>query len=329
MAARYTELEWMTINKDFESKGVKLISEFTSTVNKHLFLCLNEGCGLEFESNFGNVKNNRYGCNPCRKLARGRNKNTVPEEIILVRKEKLMSRDIELLDDYVTSHGKYNWKCLKCDHRWIASFANVYSSGTTCARCARKFVSDQDIQDRLIKLRLKNIEMLDTYVGSNVKSRFKCLVIECNHTWEVDAGDVLRGKTGCARCKGKNRTEHEKLMSEQLNSLRKHMSNQYHRGRISTKSAKSEMFNQLKCYWFEQCKLIPNKPDKGFALDHIIPVIRFNFENFDQMLDCWNHKNLQWLTKSENSSKGSRLDPKYFTSWHYEVLNKMGVKITV
>ncbi len=42
-------------------------------------------------------------------------------------------------------------------------------------------------------------------------------------------------------------------------------------------------------------------------IDHIIPLVIFNLENHDQLLDACNYRNLQPLWSKDNGKKGSKL----------------------
>lgn len=53
----------------------------------------------------------------------------------------------------------------------------------------------------------------------------------------------------------------------------------------------------------------------------------FNPESFEDMIICWDYRNLQWLTKEQNIAKFNHIKPEYLTEWHYELLDKMGISI--
>lgn len=45
---------------------------------------------------------------------------------------------------------------------------------------------------------------------------------------------------------------------------------------------------------------------EDYHIDHIIPCIKFNHNDIQQIKQCWAPENFQWLTKEENLSKGGK-----------------------
>lgn len=55
-------------------------------------------------------------------------------------------------------------------------------------------------------------------------------------------------------------------------------------------------------------KLTPFPKDReNYHIDHIIPLVKFNHDDPEQIKKAWYHSNLQWLTKEENLKKGSKI----------------------
>ena len=48
---------------------------------------------------------------------------------------------------------------------------------------------------------------------------------------------------------------------------------------------------------------------KYWHVDHTLPVASFNFENEDEIIKCFNWKNLRPLRADKNISKSDKLDP--------------------
>ena len=49
--------------------------------------------------------------------------------------------------------------------------------------------------------------------------------------------------------------------------------------------------------------------DLKYQIDHIIPCALYNLNDKKDIANCWNPKNLRWLSSKENASKGNTLRP--------------------
>lgn len=136
---KYTKDDWIILNKNFEKMGLKLVSKFTTTADKHKFLCLNPNCGLISNIHFAGVKAGRVGCKPCISYSRCSNPTRLSERTLNLRRQELRDRYIELLDEYITARTEYNWRCLKssCGFEWRAKFSSVYHGKTSCPKCKK------------------------------------------------------------------------------------------------------------------------------------------------------------------------------------------------
>ncbi len=55
-------------------------------------------------------------------------------------------------------------------------------------------------------------------------------------------------------------------------------------------------------------KLTPFPKDiENYEVDHIIPLVKFNHNDFEQIRKAWLPSNLQWLTKEENRKKSDKI----------------------
>ena len=136
---KYTKEDWIIINKNFEKAGLKLVSGFTGSDDKHKFLCLNPNCGLISSINFTSVKARKSGCQPCISYDKCTSYTRLSERTVTIRRQELRNRGIELLNDYITAITVYDWKCLNidCGFEWKATFSSVYHGKTCCPKCKK------------------------------------------------------------------------------------------------------------------------------------------------------------------------------------------------
>lgn len=85
------------------------------------------------------------GCPPCG--------GSVPLSNEIVD-ERIKDRKIKRLDDYVHTHFKINWQCLKCDHKWLTTPHGVMTDGTGCPKCHKLRKNETIVYDYL---KAKNI----------------------------------------------------------------------------------------------------------------------------------------------------------------------------
>lgn len=124
--------------------------------------------------------------------------------------ERLESRQIVMLDDYVRQTVKARFQC-KEGHVWSARPNNVLS-GKGCPICGKasmankqRFTAD-DINSRVES---RGLALLGEYRGNNVQTEFQC---SRGHRWETVPAVLLRGG-GCPYCAG-----NIKLTKEEINS---------------------------------------------------------------------------------------------------------------
>jgi hypothetical protein len=98
---------------------------------------------------------------------------------------RLSSRGIVLLGDYVNSNTKALFQC-SAGHTWETTPTNVIHRGTDCPHCAgRAPLNKEIVNDRLADL---GIVMLGDYVNSQTKSLFRN---KEGRTWESTPSNVL------------------------------------------------------------------------------------------------------------------------------------------
>lgn len=110
-----------TLNEAIKNSGFTLISEYVNIKTKAVFRCSN---GHEWSIKADHVLRGSK-CPHCS------GKYPLTTEIV---NERLKDRDIQLVDEYVSSHTRVNFKC-KEGHEWVTVPANVLQ-GQGCPTCA-------------------------------------------------------------------------------------------------------------------------------------------------------------------------------------------------
>jgi len=176
------------LDKKLKSFNKIRLSDYDKLTDRGLFKCL--VCEYIYEASFANMYHNG-GCKSCSghlKLTKdGIN-------------EKLKSRNIVLVDDYVNNKTIVKFKCLKkfCSHTWLAKPENVLH-GTGCPKCAGniKLTRDEVVE----RLKDKDVSLIGDYVTNRTKTLCQCKF--CNHTWNTTLDKIFMGRR-CPKCFGKN-----------------------------------------------------------------------------------------------------------------------------
>lgn len=383
MAARITKDE---LNERLDiikkNKNIVMVGELQPDKIRTTFKCLT--CEYEFKSTLWMMYKGPQGCGRC-------SGKVLTTQDITDRLRALHDRGILFDDVYTKIKAKYNFRCLKCDYTWNTTLTHIHHSDTGCGRCSKVRLTEQDIQDKILEIKSRGIELISPYTKIKDKHTFYCNLHEV--TWVTDFGNISRGKgcrkcrgskiskrlstpikdvetkilelnsrgiylasdytkmsnrheflcnkhepvfkfsipfdgiKGCPKCVGRHKTEKESENLKALTIIRGHLHAQMHRGKISSRTSKLEIVEKIKEYWYKQWSLIPTKPGKGYSLDHIIPISKFNPNDIESMKLCWDYRNFQWLTHDVNSSKSNRIMPEYFTEWHYETCKKLGIQV--
>lgn len=301
------------IKTDLELKGFELLEPYKNGNHKHEVKCIK--CSYKWKNRVNRI-------NYCPKCA---------GECIENRLVEVRQRNIILLDPFTKATARYNFCCLTCNFKWKTSWNDIYNGKKGCPKCAKNRVDDEIIETRLKELKQRNISVEGAYKSAKHKHNFICG--KCDHTWVAAWYNVVNSKTGCPKCAGKVKTEEEKLISTAHDILRQRFNELIKTKKLKSKPYRdkdgklNDFYYELFPYWAEQYKqfIAQNpKPKNGrWHLDHIIPCSWWNPYDMAQLKLCWHHKNLQWLTASENSAKCDRVRQKdvlLFDSWHWEAL---------
>jgi hypothetical protein len=108
------------------SYGIKVLGDVVNTRHDADFECLT--CGKIWNGPMNNIFHGRTGCPKCA------NRERLTTEII---KSRISKRNIVFMEDYSIDqrNRKYQWKCLKCNHLWLAK-VNTILTNHGCPLCA-------------------------------------------------------------------------------------------------------------------------------------------------------------------------------------------------
>lgn len=126
-------------------------------------------------------------------------------------KNNIISKDIELLDNYINMRTKVKHRCLKCSNEFISSPKSVLNSLYGCPSCSGKIFSTEKYKSILPN----NIKLLSSeYIGSSYIHKHQC--IDCGNEFYTKPNYILHMKTNCPFCSS---SKGERVISDFLNSL--------------------------------------------------------------------------------------------------------------
>lgn len=118
---------------------------------------------------------------------------------------KLKSRNIVRIGNYMNYDTPIKWKCVYCKHEWKASPNGVIGEHkSNCPSCTRILSGKKKSlgqKQRVMKiLESKDIKLVSNYTRIIDKHNFHCK--KCNHVWSVHLNDIVNNNTGCPLCAG-------------------------------------------------------------------------------------------------------------------------------
>lgn len=130
-----TELQYRTDR--LEKRNIRMLTHYKGVNKKHDFLCLLDNCNHKWTAIYQSV-NNGKGCPKCS----GR---YIDEAEIDRRNNKLLTRNIKILESYKGADKKHRFLCMveHCNHEWAAVIYNVWF-GSGCPRCGKVFLTAED-----------------------------------------------------------------------------------------------------------------------------------------------------------------------------------------
>lgn len=98
-----------------------------------------------------------------------------------------------MIDEFTTVNDKNRFQCLE-GHTWVTTAGSVIG-GTGCQKCHGNFKwSIEYVKEVLSK---KNIVLESEYLGSNIRSKFRC---EQGHSWMTVPRSIVKNNTNCPSC---------------------------------------------------------------------------------------------------------------------------------
>nr|DAE41541.1 MAG TPA: endonuclease [Caudoviricetes sp.] len=149
-------------------------------MSKSTFKC--DKCGYCWSTTGSSVVTSGVGCGRCSGKA-----PLTRDEIL----QRIEGRGISLISYSGRMNVKSVFQCDTCKTQWETPTRHVVS-GSGCPTC--NVLSLDSIN---IRIKDRNISIIDYAGGSLLKSTFKCGI--CNHKWLSRANTVLSG-CGCPRC---------------------------------------------------------------------------------------------------------------------------------
>lgn len=187
------------IDQRLVNRNIKRISHYSNSSTKMSWECLD--CSYVWDAVSNSVVNTKTetGCPKCAGNDRLTNK-----KIDL----KLDGRPTRRIDDCNGAQNHISWKCLLCEHVWMATPTNVVNNKTDCPVCfGNTKITNIIVDHRLIG---RNIKRVSDYINFTTKIMWECL--KCANSWTATPGNILFHNKGCPKCNtiGSN----EKLMHQ-------------------------------------------------------------------------------------------------------------------
>lgn len=126
-------------------------------------------------------------------------------------KEKIKSKNLELLENYKNIRSKLSHKCLICNHKFKTTPKTVLQSKIGCPSCAGKKFTEEKYKSLLPD----SIKLKGKYIDSSKHTLHECL--ECGYEWITKPNYILHMGCGCPECAS---SKGEKKIQEYLNDLK-------------------------------------------------------------------------------------------------------------
>lgn len=213
-------------------------------------------------------------------------------------------------DEYHGSSVPFEVKCLVAGHKTLKTWDNIKGKKgcITCSGLEKltiEYVREQFCDRRNWTL------LSEKYEGPHKKLKFYCN--DGGHLHAI-SWNAFQSGIACAKCsypvKTKEQIASQRIAKNLVGGFAKALKDV---GRSRFRSSKTKFCNDLA---IQVIQTLGKRPThlKGirtkFEIDHILPQSWFNHNIDEQVVFCWNIKNLQWLPKKENSEKNNRLSRK-------------------
>lgn len=182
-------------------KNIKLIGDYINSQTKTKFRCTIHN--FEWMSIPNNLFYRKSPCNLCKKE---KIITKITEEEFFKSLPEKIKKEITFIGKYLNTVNKIKVKCNLCGREWYALPSNL-KKNHGCINCNRhnKKTHEQFIKE--LSKKNKDILILEKYINTNTKIKFKCL--KCNKIHKKYPFELLQGR-GCHRC---NKSLGEKKIS--------------------------------------------------------------------------------------------------------------------
>jgi len=178
------------IKEEVEKRGGKLITK--KHVGCFQKLEILGDCGHTFCLSYAKISSGRW-CKFCNKI---RNKEKLKHTYIFVEKTISDKGGRLLTKEYINNKQKLEILCLKCEHIWSVTFADVYCGEKWCPKCAHRI--PHTIIDCQNEAKTKGGKCIST----EYKNSDDNLIWECaeKHIWMTTFNAVKNAGHWCPEC---------------------------------------------------------------------------------------------------------------------------------
>lgn len=181
-------------SKRFTKNGVELLGIYVNVSTPVASRCLK--CGHEWMAYPSNIFQNHV-CLKC---------SGKMQLSSLEVSDRLLSRGIELISNYVNARTPIEVRCLECKFKWKRTIPGGEGHIAGCPKCVGGIRLTQ--QEAFRRFSSKNIKMIGEYKNNLTKVLSLCLA--CNYEWEVIPGCVFYN-SGCPNCAGNIQLTHDEV----------------------------------------------------------------------------------------------------------------------
>lgn len=208
--------DYETFLKELKEKNIqiKVIGDFKNYTTNIKCKCLI--CNNGFENIPSRILTNQFhGCHVCSERARRKSRCLTNEEFLDKVPAKTKDK-IEIYDVYQKRSVKLKCKCKICNHEWYAP-PNGLIQGSGCPNCANNILKTDEQYKSEVYKKFNNVEVLNTYKGSRLPMKFRCL--DCKHEWKLKNAYGILKTEGCPACASirrgiRSRQTHEEFINK-------------------------------------------------------------------------------------------------------------------
>lgn len=180
-----------TIDSILFEKNIKRLDAYVNINHKIKFLCLKDKCSHIWITSPNAILNDNRGCAKCSGCLKLTNKDV---------DDKILSKNIKRLDDYINNNTKINFQCLivNCNYIWKTKPRNILNMDSGCPKCSGLIKLTLEYIDN--QLFNKKIKRLSEYFNCSKEIFLQCMVKQCNYEWRSSINLIINKNHGCPRC---------------------------------------------------------------------------------------------------------------------------------